>query len=318
MAIFTEATLSDSFIYAAFNNNKVMSLRVAEIIKSGMEVAPEQLEETLLHIKRTRLSPLMDEVLGAFEKGEISLVYSDTISIPASIPFVVIKQGSNHKGIIFVKRYGNFNKAGDVYTINPKVLYVLMEATYLSIIYYKHPERFVRSAGLVKVLSNIYSVMMMRILNKEYALTLDPDLHSQVSYIVSRFFLDRVVELPNKDISHSYASKNANATTPLVLQSVREEYENANITNFEELIDFLGKYNKRLTGINKKLFIQVFMNTYGPVSILGLDCLPYFILTVTSTLMGSFLVNETILSDIIKNTRGLNANVVYPELSKIV
>ena len=318
MALFTEATLSDSFIYAAFNNNKVMSIRIAEVIKSGVSISPEQLEEQLLHLKRTRISPLMDIVIDAFNKGDIVLMHSDIINIPSSIPFVVMKDGGRFKAFVFTKRYGSLNKDGSAYSIQAKTMYVLMEAAYLAMVYYQHPERFKRSSGLVKVISNIYTLMIMRILNKDYALTIEPDLHSQIAYIVSRFFLDRVVELDNNIVSNSYSSINAKPSSAMVLNGISAEYDQRNIKNFEELIEYIASFNKRVSGLNKKMFIQTFMNTYGAVSVLGLDCLPYFMLTITSTLMGSFLVNETIMSDIIKNTRGLNANIIYPELTKIV
>lgn len=316
--LYTESTLADSYIYSAFNNNKVMSARLIEIMTRGTEVLPSHLEEQLLRIKRTRLSPLMDTVIDAYSNGEIKLISSNIINIPASIPFAVGKNQQGFYTSAFVSRYGKFSKDEKIFSIQPKTLYILMESSYLAKVYYQHPERFARSAGLVKTLGNIYTLMLMRILNKEFALSLDPDLHSQISYFIARFFFDTVIEVPNREVSHSYASAIAKAGSTMELQGAKEDYELARIKNFDEFINFIRDYSKRLSTLSRKIFIQTFMNTYGTVSVLGLDCLPYFILTVTSSLMGCFLVNDTIMSDILKNTRGLKPELIYPELTKIV
>lgn len=319
MAFFTESTLSDSMIFKMFNNNKEMTVRITNAIKNGEPVNPEMISEQLFQIKRTRISPLVDEVIKAYERGAIMLVYTKSIKIPQGIPFVVMKMGGTNKAVVFVSNYGSMSKpdaAGKVFFNAPmKDLYVLMESAYVAYKYYDYPVAFKRSAGLMKSCMSVYTSMILRILNKEYALSLDQSLYDKVSFVISKFFLSKIWELDNSTLCSSYATQGLSSSQN-ELSLISTEYDNANISTISDLISFIKSLSPKFKSLTVRYFVEAYMNTYKPGAILSVDCLPYFLYVMITTLIGSFMINQPLISDIIKNTK--TSSLFYPELNKVV
>lgn len=322
MNMFCESTLSDSYIYGMFNNDLSMTKRLGEAVKSGQNIDSSYIQEQILQIRRTRLSPLVDAVLEAYENGHIILIYSKNVKITQAIPFVALKMGGKNKVAVFVNNYGSIvdNGAvngGELLTIQMKDLYVLMEGAFITWLYYEYPIKFQRSIGLMRLTNNIYTDMVMRILNKEYALSMHPELFNIVSYCVSRFYLERIWGSENRELILAYASQMANKSavkTDLIL--LADQYEEANIQSIDKLVEFIGKISPRLEKLTIRYFTEYYINLYKAPALLGMDTLPYFLFTLLSTYCGSFIVNQPVINDIIKNTKG--ANLFYSELSKMV
>lgn len=322
MSYFTEGTLSDSFIYGIFNNNQEMSKSIATAITKGQKLDRSYFEEQILQIKRTHLSPLADRVLASFENGEILFVYAPEIKITQSIPFVVVKLAGQMKGVVFLNNYGNIRESGMVngghgFSITMRDFYVLMESAYMAKSYYEYPTKLEKSIGLMKLGASIYRDMFMRIFNREFSVNTDPDLYQRISFVVARFFLTVVwSKNTSSDLATNYAMNillNPNKADLLI---VNDDYEKANITSVEELIEFISKMNPKMNDLRIRYFVQAYINTFKPGALLSMDCLPYFFFTLNATMLKSMIfVNQPIMSDIIKNNR--NMNIYYSELSKI-
>ena len=321
MNVICESTLSDSYIYGLFNNDLTMTKRIAEAVKTGQVIDSSYIQEQILQIKRTRLSPLIDNVLKAYDEGNILLVYSEKVKITQAIPFVVLKSGGKNKAVIFINNYGAIvdNGAvagGKLLNVPMKDLYVLMEGAYLAWAYYEYPVKFQRSIGLMKLINSIYTSMVIRILNKEYALSMNQDLFNSVSYCVSRFFLESVWGCDNKDIVYSYASQMCTATVNKSnLMILDDQYTNADIKSIDQLMTFMKTISPRLDNLSIRYFTEYYINTYRAPALLSMDVLPYMFFTLSVTYCGSFIVNQPTINDIIKNTK--NSNIFYNELSKI-
>lgn len=322
MNIFYESTLSDSYIYGLFNNDLTMTKRISDAVKTGMIIDNSYIQEQILQIKRTRLSPLVDNVLNAYDDGNILLVYSKNIKITQAIPFVVLKMGGKNKVVIFINNYGSISDSGTVAggkTLNVpmKDLYVLMEGAYLAWAYYEYPVKFQRSIGLMKLTNNIYTSMVIRILNKEYALSMNQELFNKVSFSISRFYLEQVWGCENHDLVFTYASQTCTSTVNKSnLLILDDEYTQAKIQSVDQLMVFIKSISPRLDTLNIRYFTEYYINMYRAPALLSMDTLPYFIFTMAATYCGSFIVNQPIINDIIKNTK--NSNIFYNELSKIV
>lgn len=320
MAFFNESTLTDSMIYKMFNNNQEMTTRLANALKTGEILPASSISEQLLQIKRTHISPLSDDVIKAFDEGKILLVYNNKIKVPQGIPFVIMKTANGNKAIIFVSNYGNLSKPdveGKKYlNMSMKDIYVLMESSFIAYKYYEYPASIQKNAGLMKFCCSVYTSMLMRILNKEYALSLDQNLYNSVSFSISKFFLENIWELQNKDLVNAYASSGLNNINRVDLKLTEDKYETSKIQNISELIAFIQLLSPRLKTLNIRYFVEAYMNTFKPSAIISIDCLPYFIYVMIATFIGSFIVNQPIINDIIKNTKG--SNIFYSELSKIV
>ena len=109
--LFTEATLTDSVIYKSFNNNSEMTSTIISGIKESIKITPDYIQEQLMQIKRTRISPLSEEVLSAYNSGKITLLYSENKKIPQALPFFATKVQGKVTVFIFVNNYATMAKS---------------------------------------------------------------------------------------------------------------------------------------------------------------------------------------------------------------
>ena len=323
MKVYSEATtLSDSYIYSGFNNDLAMTKRIAEAIKTGLMLDSSYIQEQIMQMRRTRLSPLVDNVLNAFENGTLLLIYSKSVNVPKAIPFVVLKMGGKNKVAVFVNHYGSISDTGVVsggksFTAPMKDLYVLMEGAFIAWSYYEYPTKFQRSMGLMKLTNLIYTSMIIRILNREYSLSLDQDLYNKVAFCVSRFYLERIWGSDNPNIIFNYALQNCtNMTNRSVMTLVNDEYSQAKIEDINQLIAFIKTLSPKFDKLNTRYFLECYINLYREQAVFSMDTFPYFIFAIAATYCGSFIVKQEVINDIIKNTK--SANIFYSELAKLV
>lgn len=319
MKLIEESSLNDSVIFQTFNRNSEMMNTINLCIKNGLVLDPSYIQEQLMQMKRTRISPLVDKVMGAYEKEDIVIIFSKTTRVPKALPFVVLKVQGKLKAFIFVNNYGklteNKNTSEEYLNMPMKDLYVLMEGAFIGLTYYKYPVQVTKNLGLMKITNQIYTEMFLRILNKEYALSLNQDIYDTASFSISKFFLKRVWECKNDDIATSYAMGTIVSPDKTNLTIANDLYDEKDPDSFPKLIAYLADLSPRLGKLNLRYFTQCWINTYKASAIFGMETLPYFLFIIEATMIGSFIVNQPIISTMIKNIR--NMNLFYPELSKI-
>lgn len=158
--------------------------------------------------------------------------------------------------------------------------------------------------------------MFLRILNKEYALSLAPLEYNQVSYCVARFFLEHLWEISSNELSHAYAIGTILNPNRMDYVTLQDEWESADIKDMEGLMNFLKDHFPRLRNLSIRFFTEYYMNTYKSTVVLGMDVFPYFLFAMTSSMLGSFIANQPVIYEILKNTKGMN--YFYAELSKFL
>ena len=168
-SLFTEASLVDSVIYKSFNNNSELMSLILSGIKNSITIDESYITEQLLQIKRTRISPLADDVLRAYEEGNIVILYSTGKKVPQALPFFTTKTNSKIQVIIFINNYGTISKSDlnseeKFLNITMRDLYVLMEGAYVSYKYALFPVKVTKSLGLMRLCTSIYVAMITRIL----------------------------------------------------------------------------------------------------------------------------------------------------------
>lgn len=321
MGAYYESSLNDSVIFKTLNNNGNLTSIMANVIRTGKALDESFLEEQLLLINKTKLSPLADKVIDAYKKGDIAVIFSDTARVPQALPFTVLKVQGKLKAFVFVNNYGTLTKAKDVgdkqYLNMPaKDLYVLLEGAYIGLRYYEYPVSIIRNNGLMKTIDMIYTAMFLRLLNKEYSLSIDKELNDKVTFVVSKFFLEKVWGSSNESINTSYSLNNILTPTNATIVQANEEYNSAKPQTVEELLALISTFSPRFQSLTMRYFTQMYLNTYKAPAIFSMECLPYTIFTICGSMLGSFIINQPIIMDIIKGIRG--ANTLYPELMKSV
>lgn len=324
-SLFKETALSDAVLYNSFNNNGALTKIILQAVKGGIKIEKEHIENQINDINRTKLSPNVDAVLEEFYNNNIILMMAPKdLKIPQVLPFFIMKSNGGVRAYIFLNNFGTLTSSeknsNDKYlNISMKDLYVLMEGAYISLEYNKNPMRIKKSLGLMRLSSKIYTNMVLRIFNKEYAVSIDPILYTKVAFVISYYFLKYVWESTNDDINFSYSStvvEVRDAVDKRELLLIKEEFDSQDINNISKAISFISNISPRLKGLNFRYFTQCYINTFGGASLFSMETLPYFLFVVTSTLIGSFIVNQPIILDVTKTIKGMNN--FYPELVKVL
>lgn len=310
-----EASMEDSFIYKTLNSSAGLIEKIVKYIKTSVALDKTYWEEQYSQISKGFISPLCGRVLDAYNEGLIELLYSRDTKIGASIPFIVRKKDNKIVATIFISTFSTIDKSDNL-TIPVKQLYALMECAYVALQMQINPMKVQRSVALMKLCSTVYVQMIMRILNKEYSLILDNVLYEKVQYCVARFFIEVVWGYPNKNLVDAYASNDLKYIDNLDLDMLKTGYENFRITDINKLIEYVKTLSPRMNELNIRYFIERFVNTYHGSALISLDYLPYTFFVIINVLLGSFLISQAALNDIIKNIRGMNK--FYMELSKLV
>ena len=314
--LFTEASLSDSFIFNELNRTSNASSTIIKAIRTGLKLDRSYFEEQYIQCKRSRISPLFENVLKAFDDGEIALIYNKQERVSTAIPFVVLNTGGKTCAYIFISDFSGISKDGSSLTIEMKRLYTLMEAAYIGREFYTYPNKFKKSGALLKIFSNIYSGMGMRIFNKEFALSLDKDMYDKVNYCMARFSIENMMDIKNRQVSDAYSKACCNNASDISIDLISKEYENAHITTVNQLIQFISSLSPKMEKLNFRYYFERWISTYGQGACLSVDALPYLYYVIINVLLGSFLINVPTLSDMIKTTKQIN--LFYAEIKKII
>ena len=325
MSLYTEAALTDSFVYKSFNARGALQERLINALKNNIEIDDSYIAEELLKIKRVRISPLVDDVISAFQNKDISLVFVDkSIKIPQAFPFITIK-GSNgkNKAYVFLNNYATLTKIktntadGSINIKDFKTLYALMEGAYISLFFSRFPSRILNNSRLREICGETYKQLFLKILNREYAISANQETYAKVSYVIYRFFLTEMWGMTNlTNINNLAVSAVEYSGGTFSVVNLSNEYDEADIHNVEDLINFISTISPRLNQLNMPYFTKAYLLQYKPEAIFSMEVLPYLLFTIQAAMLGSFIINQPIINDILKNIK--SASTYYNELVKLI
>ena len=310
-----EATMEDSFIYRSFNQSNGLVEKIVKYIKTAVVLDVGYIEEQYNQMKKLPISPLSQKVIEAYDAGDIELLYSRDVKIGTSLPFIIRKSGGKIIATIFVASFGAVNK-DNLFQIPVKQLYALMESAYVALEIQKNPTKIQRNVTLMRMCANVYTGMFMRIINKNYSLVTDKVLHDKATYVLTRFFLERIWEYPNTGLIESYATAELQYIDDFELGLLKQGYDSADIKDLNEMLNFIKTISPRMSDLNVRFFIEQFVNSFHGASILAMDYLPYIFFVIINILLSSFLISQAALNDLIKNIKGMQR--FYPELAKTI
>lgn len=322
---FFESSMADSFIYGMFNTSGEVQSKIQKGLLIGKPVTEDFFGEQIMQIERLHFSPIYQKVLFAFRQGAIRIVDTPDIKMTKSLPFIVHKNtriltagtvGPDVVATIFITSFGKIDFSAKTSDIPAKSLYVLLEAAYIGRELQVNARAMRRNTMLMKICNDVYTAMAMRILNRDYALSIDVATHDQVSYLMSRFFLDKVWECENNDVVERYALMATTSKDPTVLESVSDAYRASEISSIVDLFNLMKTTFMRMGGATVRFYVERHINTYGGASIMAIDYLPYVFFVISNILIGGFLVNQSSLNDIVRETKDIRR--YYTELVKLM
>jgi hypothetical protein len=287
----------------------------------GNKIQPEQIEDSMITIKKNFKFAMKNTVLNMYEKGEIVLMISpNNIKLPTCMPFILTKDKTGRIiGVIDCGIYGTLDKDTDDLKIDPRKLYCIMEGAAFAKINYENSTAVSSRSPIITNGSIIYSTMFTRVLNKQYALNLDKSKLHKIILLSSKFFMINMLGMKDNDTTYNYALKNCHNANPLILEELNDSYPIENFNDISTFINSLSKVDKKngvyFKDLTPKSYFEAYMNMYDSSALLGLESFPYFMYNVAAVVNGGYLNNQYILTDIV-DTYGSKMYVSMMDIGK--
>lgn len=299
-------SMSDSYIFNMINKNNVVNENILKSITKGEVLSLEKdLPEAAMIINRNFKYPLKLRVLEQLSNGKIILKFSPKdVKIPTSVPFVLYKDTTNTvKAIVFADLY-TYQLSDGTYKTDAKKLYCMMEAATIALGYLQNYKGLSNNATIINAGAEIYSNMVMRVLNKKYSL-IDKNKINAVLFLASKFYMISVLGLSDSDIVTNYAKKNLRNANPMLIENINAVFTEADFKDIATFVQALADDTKNGLGMKDltvRGFVESFINMYDSASILSLELFPYYIYNIVSVLDSAYINNQYVLEDMVIGT----------------
>ena len=117
------ASLNDSKTFQTLNKSSSITSKIAKLVATGVLLDRSYIEEQYIQIQKTRISPISEKILTAFDEKRIRLIWNKQLHLTIAIPFVVLMIEGKPTGCIFISDFSSMNKDATALTIDMKKLY---------------------------------------------------------------------------------------------------------------------------------------------------------------------------------------------------
>lgn len=317
---FNESTLTKSEIWNGINDSggTENTLKKAfNLIRTAKHLTVEDIEAAYIQVRQIT-DTLTRSAMKAFDEGRTVLVYNNVpqLSVTQALPFITLKSNNKYITYVFMDKYVSISR-DNVITVQAPILRDLLIGALISTGLKNNYINLSSNQFLQKVLSDIYSKFVMRILNRQFSIVADKKGADTVQYWISRFFLSNVFgSNDTAENIETIASSHFRYIDELSYQDIKNQYDNSDPSNISELLDLLKTISPRMKGLNLGIFLNDWISYYYVASMLAIDNIEYLIFMIIALLNGNNGLVSISASDIVKETK--NIKNLRGELLKLI
>ena len=315
------ANLSNSYQWNLMNGNNVITERIAEIMKSGVQVTPDKLNTSLKILQNRVRSLVFNQMMAALNEGRMVMVYCDKVKVPLYLPFIILKtQNHAQTGVVFLNHCECV--PGEVeYSVDPRKLKVSLESCYLAIrmmeLDLAHNPKLT-APSLIRPATKIYTNTITECINRKYTIKLDQMVYNQVYFMISRYFINTVLGY-NPDSSTVenfclYELKNPDIGSIRIVNDQFGPEDMTDIGKFLSKLVTIPQVQGRIGKMNVNSFVQMYVTLYNAPMTLSLEVFSYLVYNILSVLQTTYVNNYHML----KNIVGEDGNKLYSYLLTIL
>lgn len=318
------ASLSSSYQWNMMNQKGIITNRVAEILKDGKQVSPDQISMALNTIRNRLKSPIMTQILNSITSGRINMVYADQIKIPLYLPFIILQPSkSTYAGVVFLN-HCECSPTDDKYTeynVDARKLKVALESCYLALrmieLDVSNNTKLV-SPSIIRPATKIYSHTITECINRKYSIKLDQTVFNQVIFMVSRYFIGTVLGYnPDSATMENYCMYNCLNPDLGSIRTVNDQFvpeDFKDISAFITKLVSIPELKGRIGKLNVSSFVQMYVNLYNAPMTLALEVFSYLVYNIIAVLNTTYINNYHMLKNII----GDDGSKLYAQLITIL
>lgn len=302
-----ESSLATSEIFSGLNklggvNQKERAVR---LIKTAKHLRNEDIEGAYIQVKQYSNS-LSRAAVQAFDSEKIVLIYNNVpkLSVSQALPFITFKTAKGYVTYVFVDKYVKMNK-DNVLTMQAPILHDLLVSAFIANSLKTNYNALASNQFLQKILMEIYTKLICRILNREYSIAGERIISETIQYWVNKFFLIRVFgSLDDLENLETVASKKFKYLSEMDLELIKAKYDEADPIKISELLTLIKTTSPRMRTLSLEIFLSNWINYYYPPSMFAIDTMEYLIFMILSLLSGNNIISIT-SSEVVKETKGI-------------
>ena len=318
-SIVVESVLSNSEIFNGINelSGSNQKEKAINLIKTAKVLTKDDIEGAYYDIKRFPDS-LSRAAIKAFDEGKIVLIHNEesNLSVTQAIPFLTFKRADGNITYIFTNKTFVTTSRDNILNIKTPILQDLFIGALIANTLKNNYSALATNQFLLKILMEVYTKFVCRILNKEYQIIPDKILYDTIQYWVNKFFALKIFETTD-DMNNieNVTTKHFKYIDEMKFDEIRRQYDEKDPKNISELLDLIKESNPRMKTLGLGNFISTWINYFYLPSTLAIDNIEYLIFMVISLLRGSNFISLA-ASEIVKDAKGIKA--LKEELLKII
>lgn len=302
---YMESSLLDSEVFKGLDNDMKIKEKAINLIRTAKHLTNEDIEAAYIAVRQIT-DTLTREAMKAFDEERIILVYNNvpSISMSQAIPFLTFKVKDEYKTYVFVDKYITTSREG-VLSIQPPILRDLLIGALVANGLKRNYSNLSSSQYLAKILMDVYDKFFTRIINREFSIAANKSEFDIIRYWINRYFLEKVFgTIDSPENVDKLARNHIKYLDETQMQTIRNQYNDANITQFSEFLDLLKTVSPRMKALNLGMFLNDWINYYYIPATLACDNIEYLIFMCITLLSGNNIINIG-ASEIVKEAKGI-------------
>lgn len=316
-------SLNDSKLFQEIVMNGKLRDTIASIRKEDA-LDLSKLEEPLTTLEKRVNVVLKDYILRDLKSGKLKVICTNDKN---RLPRYLNALGKRDvDGNIYyyseISHYcKNIDKNGNV-DIFVKDLLALLQNAYIIKLLNENWNGYALNSSLMIYGSKVYSRLLGKIMDKQYAINIDPVKRDVVHFLLAKFFvigMCGVDETPDsEEMINNIALKSA--IDPKFTMDTVNRYFNGFIDiSYDDFTNILTFFDllKKIDGLNKisiRSFVEQYVRMYGEGTLMSLDYLPSFIslchaVSIGSNIHRTYLIESVCDKDINKYVSEFNRHI---------
>lgn len=317
---YLESSLGTSEVFQDINNisgGENTLQKAKNLVNVAKHLTNEDIEAAYISVRQVSDS-LTRAAVKAFDEERLVLLYNN-VSAPAvtqTLPFITFKmKNGTNKTYIFVDKYIQISRTG-VMSMQASILRDLLIGALVANGIRTDYQKLATNQYLQKVLMELYTKFVIRILNREFAIQADKVAYDTLQYWINKFFLIRIfgaVDTPEN--IDAIASAHIKYLNELKLEEIKRSYTDTDPSKFSELLELLKAASPRMRTLNRGTFSSDWISYYYIPSMLAIDNVEYLIFMALTLQSGNNIISIA-ASDIVKECKNIRG--FREELLKLV
>lgn len=288
--------ITDSFIFQQVVKNEAVKSAIKNVVINKHEVKPTAFEDQLSIINKRMRYAGKDKVMELYNKGVLIPIYNPTLGIPKYLNTFLRADGSKVISVCDITNFSRINTEGYA-DITAKTLFTLLQNGAVNYEVVNNWNKYTTNVNIIKNGAIIYSKLFGKVLDKLYAIKVDPFKDDLVHFLLAKFFIvnmcDRVPTETVDRIAFHAATKGSSYN--LIVAEANQLNENA-FDDIEMFIKALSTLNMK--NLNIRIVVENFARMYGEATLLGIDYLPAFLNIIFGVSVQGSIVKDYVIDGI--------------------